>query len=168
MQKTTIILAACAALVLSACGGDDSDDDTADRAATQATTAETQPDSATQTTETEPPENEGEAGGELTDGDRDEIRDIVLAAATNREPCEHLTDRYKREFVFEDITSEDPDEACEEAEQAQPELRNSDVEIADVTGDARKAEVKFSIAGIDQSASLVREGDRWLIDKFDF
>ena len=170
MQKTTILLAACAALALPACGGD-SDDDESERAATQApntATAETAPGAATQTTETEPPENEGEAGGELSDGDRDEIREIVVAAATNREPCEHLTARYKKEFVFEGVTSEDPDRACEQAEQGQPELRESDVEIGDITGDARKAEVQFTIAGIEQSAELVRDGDRWLIDRFDF
>jgi hypothetical protein len=167
MRTTTILLAACAALALPACGDDDGDDE-ADRADTQVTTAQTAPGASTQTTETEPPENEGEAGGELSDSDREEIREVVLAAATNREPCEHLTDRYKEEFVFEGVTSEEPDKACEEAETGQPELRDSDVKVGDVTGDARKAEAKFSIAGIDQSASLVREGDRWLIDKFDF
>jgi hypothetical protein len=167
MRKTTILLAACAALALPACGDDDGGDE-ADRADTQVTTAQTAPGVSTQTTETEPPENEGEAGGELSDSDREEIREVVLAAATNREPCEHLTDRYKEEFVFEGVTSEEPDKACEEAETGQPELRDSDVKVGDVTGDARKAEAKFSIAGIDQSASLVREGDRWLIDKFDF
>lgn len=167
MPKTMILIAACAALALPACGGDD-EDDSGERAATQAATAETAPGAATQTTETEPPENEGEAGGELSDADREEIGEIVLAAATNREPCEHLTDRYKEEFVFEGITSEDPDRACEQAEQGQPELRDSDVKIGDITGDASKAEVKFTIAGIDQSAEMVRQGDRWLIDKFDF
>lgn len=168
MRTTTIVLAACAALALPACGDDDNNDGEGDRADTQPTIAQTAPGAATQTTETEPPENEGEAGGELSDSDRDEIREIVLAAATNREPCKHLTDRYKEEFVFEGVTSEDPDKACEEAETGQPELRDSDVKVTDVTGDASKAEAKFSIAGIDQSASLVREGDRWLIDKFDF
>lgn len=161
------MVAACAALALSACGGDDDDNGEGERAP-QPTTAQTAPGAATGTVETEPPENEGEAGGELSGSDRDEIRDVVLAAATNREPCEHLTARYKKEFVFEGVTSDDPDKACEEAEAGQPELKDSDVKIADITGDARKAEVKFSIAGIDQSASLVREGDRWLIDEFEF
>ena len=160
------MMLACVALALSACGDDD--DSEGERAATEATTAQPAPGAATETAETEPPENEGEAGGELSGEDRDEIREVVLAAATNREPCEHLTGRYKKEFVFEGVTSADPDEACEEAEQGQPELKDSDVEIADITGDARKAEVKFTIAGIDQSASLVRAGDRWLIDAFDF
>lgn len=168
MRRTTILIAACASLALPACRGGDDDSDEGDRADTQPTTAQTAPGAATQTTETEPPENEGEAAGELSDSDRREIREVVLAAATNREPCEHLTDRYKEEFVFEGVTSEDPDKACEEAETGQPELRDSDVEVGDITGDASKAEAKFSIAGIDQSASLVREGDRWLIDKFDF
>jgi hypothetical protein len=167
MRRTGILLAACAALALSACGDDDDSD--GERAATEATTTtQPEPGAATETAETEPPENEGEAGGELSGEDRDEIREVVLAAATNREPCEHLTARYKKEFVFEGVTSADPDEACKEAEQGQPELKDSDVEIGDITGDASKAEVKFTIAGIDQSASLVREGDRWLIDKFDF
>ncbi len=167
MRTTATLVAVCAALALAACGGDDEGDDT-ERAATQATTAETAPEAATQPTETEPPENEGDAGWELSDEDRDQIREVVVAAVTNREPCEHLTARYKKEFVFEGITSDDPDKACEEAEQGQPELKDSDVEIGDITGDAAKAEVKFSIAGIDQSASLVLQGDRWLIDKFDF
>jgi hypothetical protein len=167
MRRATITALACAALALAACGDDDSDND-GERAATQATTAETAPDAATQTTETEPPQNEGEAAGELSSSDEEQIREVVLAAATNREPCEHLTERYKKEFVFEGVTSDDPEKACEQAEMGQPELRDSDVEIGDITGDAAKAEVKFSIAGIDQSASLVREGDRWMIDKFDF
>ena len=125
-----------------ACGGDE--DDVAEPAATSAA-----------------------PGATLGAADAKQIRRVVLVVATNREPCAHLTERYKKEFVFEGVTSEDADEACRQAEEGQPELRNSDVRITAVEGRGDGADVTFTIAGVEQRAELVREKGRWLIDRID-
>lgn len=155
-MRLGVALLASAALALAACGGDDEPD----RGATG-------PTSPTTGTETAPPAPDPAASAGLAPADEAEIREVVMAAATNREPCEHLTERYLREFVVDDITSGDPAAACRQAEQGQTELRESDVQITAVRGAGDEAEVSFSISGIEQSAMVVREGGRWLIDKFD-
>ncbi|MEX2194194.1 MAG: hypothetical protein WD844_02835 [Thermoleophilaceae bacterium] len=155
-MRLAMFLLAAAALALPACGGDDEPD----RGATG-------PVSPTTGTETAPPAADPGATAAIAPADESEIRDVVVAAATNREPCEHLTERYLEEFVLEGVTSEDPSAACREAEQGQPELRESDVRISAVRGAGDEAEVRFSIAGIEQTAMMVRGRDGWLIDKFD-
>ena len=155
-MRLGVALIASAALALAACGGDDEPDRVA-----------TGPTSATTGTETAPPAPDPGAGGVLAASDEAEIHEVVVAAATNREPCEHLTERYLEEFVLDGVTSDDPEAACRQAEQGQTELRESDVQIAAVRGAGDEAEVRFSIAGIEQSAMVVRERGRWLIDKFD-
>lgn len=160
MRRTATLVAACAAVALSACG----DERESDRATAPAGARATAPGGL----ETAPPANEGESGAPLSAGDRRAIRSVLVAAATNREPCEHLTERYKKDFVLPDTTSSDPDEACRQAEMGQPELKDSDVRIKDVTGSGGKAEVRFTLAGLPQSASLVRTRGAWLIDGFDF
>ena len=155
-MRVRVALLASAALALAACGGDDEPDRVA-----------TGPTSATTGTETAPPAANPGAGAVLDASDEAEIHEVVVAAATNREPCEHLTKRYLEEFVLDGVTSDDPEAACRQAEQGQTELRESDVRIIAVRGGRDEAEVRFSIAGIEQRAMVVREGGRWLIDKFD-
>ena len=155
-MRLGVAVLASAALALSACGGDDEPE----RAATA-------PAAPTTGAETAPPAPDPGAAAALGSADEAEIRDVVVAAATNREPCEHLTERYLKEFVIEGTTSDDPAAACRQAEQGQTELRESDVEITAVRGAGDEAEVSFSISGIEQSAMVVRERGRWLIDKFD-
>ena len=155
-MRLGVALIASAALALAACGGDDEPD----RGATG-------PTSPTTGTETAPPAADPGAGAVLNPSDQAEIHEVVVAAATNREPCEHLTERYLEEFVLDGVTSDDPAAACRQAEQGQTELRESDVRIITVRGGRDEAEVRFAIAGIEQVAMVVRERGRWLIDKFD-
>lgn len=158
-MRLGVALLASAALALAACGGGDEPD----RGATG-------PTSPTTGTETAPPAPDPGASAELPPADEAEIREVVLAAATNREPCAHLTERYLKEleeFASGGESGEDPAAACRRAEQDQTELPESDVRIVAVRGAGDEAEVRFSIAGIEQQAIVVRERGRWLIDKFD-
>lgn len=155
-MRQAIALIACAALaVFASCGGDEEPE----RAAASPGTVPG--------AETAPPAPDPEAAAGMPAGDQAEIRNIVIAAATNREPCEHLTRRYLREFVLDGVTSDDPETACREAEEGQPVLDEADVSVVSVHGETDRAEVRFTVAGIEQRASVVRAHDRWLIDSVD-
>lgn len=155
-MRLGVLVLASAALALPACGGDDEPDRDAGG-----------PTSPTTGTETAPPAADPGAAAALAPADESDIREVVVAAATNQEPCEHLTTRYLEEFVLAGVTSDDPAAACRQAEQGQPRLPDSDVRITAVRGAGDEAEVHFAIAGIEQRAAVVRRDGRWLIDKLD-
>ena len=107
--------------------------------------------------------DDGAPGG----NDEQAIESVIKAAASNREPCEHLTDRYLREFISEGVTSSDPREACEQAEAGQQKLSDDQVEVSDVKVMGDTATASFSVGPIGpQSAKLVKQGEKWLIDDF--
>lgn len=155
MRRPATLLAVLA-VALPACGEDEPPERPAPAATSPATGVETAP-----------PTDDPGAAAALSAEDQEAIREVVVAAATNREPCEHLTARYLEEFVLDGVTSDDPAAACREAEEGQPQLEDSDVHVTEVRGAGDEAEVEFTLAGIDQRASVVRSGGRWLIDRFD-
>jgi len=94
---------------------------------------------------------------------------VLKATASNREPCEHLTDRYLMSLVLEGIGPQDPREACESTEEGQPQLDESEVKVSDIKIRGDGATAGFTAAGVGpQSALLVKQDGEWLIDEFPF
>lgn len=102
-------------------------------------------------------------------GDVKQIEAVLAATASNREPCDHLTDRYLMGLVLEGIGPQDPREACEAAAAGQPEVDDGDVTVSDVRVRGEAATASFTVPGSDpQAALLVKQGGEWLIDDYPF
>jgi len=94
---------------------------------------------------------------------------VLVAAASNQEPCEHLTERYLMDLVLEGIGAQDPIEACEAGEVGQPKLDDGDVKVSDIKIRGDGATASFTVLGVGpQSALFVKQDGEWLIDDFPF